>query len=1033
MSELRLNLFGAPRLDRDGQAIVVESRKALALLAYLAVTQQAHSRDTIAVLFWPDLDHTGARATLRSTLWMLKKVCGEWVEAERETIAIKAEVGAEIDVVAFERTLATCRTHGHPENVPCPACLPLLDTAVELYKGDFLEGFTLRDSPGFEDWQILYSENLRHQFAQALECLTKHHEGQGAFDIALRPARRWLALDPLHEPAHQALMRLYAQAGQVQSALRQYDLCRQALEKELGVSPQRATQELYRAIQEDRLQAYMGKPATLKGNLSAHMPPTSFIGRENDLAEIAARLDDSACRLLTLIGPGGIGKTRMALQASWQLTEKLVRYPDGVFFVPLSGVQSPEFLVSTIVTALHFPLSGPIDPKAQLLNYLREKHMLLVLDNFEQLVEGKDLLHDILAHTRAVKLLVTSRERLMLADEWLYEVLGLTYPTYEGVETFQGFSSVELFLQRAQRRHSLPSFWEREKQGIVRICQLVQGMPLGVELAATWVRGLSCQEIAQELERNLDRLSTTHQNLPDRHRSIRAVFDQSWVCLTEAEQVIFCRLSVFRGGFRREAAEQVTGASLPVLMSLVDKSFLQRDSTGRYTIHELLRQYASEKLRGTINEYVTTRTKHCEYFVQRMSQWETLYKGPRQQEAIVRFTEEADNVRGTWDWAIESRLSIIGEAIPAATLLYSRQGWHQEGCDIFERIINAFNSTNSGHLISRAVELIGKTMARSALLLYNLGRFQKASLLANEGLSIFRTTQNTKEIAFCLHVLGRVMHAEGKFSEAKNVFDEALKIRKELNDTWEIAASLTALGFIEAMLKNHEQSLQLLQEGLVHWRATGDPTQTAWCLNDLGVAFGTRGNAREGKLYFEESLVLYKATGNRWGIANTLRNLGYLAFLNKEYHEGKRLIQESFLISRELNNSLHIILCTTTLGDIAVELEEYQEAFQHYKHALKVALELEAVHRIISATLGIATILAKTKMAEPAIEILTFIVHHPKSDKEMLETAHRLLGQLETETPTETRIAAQERGKARTLESIVSEILAKEPEAIASP
>ena len=302
-------------------------------------------------------------------------------------------------------------------------------------------------------------------------------------------------------------------------------------------------------------------------------PPTPLIGREPELATLNRLLCDPQCRLLTLAGPGGIGKTRLALELA---STQRAQFPDGVFFVPLVSLSLPEFIAPAIRSALGLSSSSPLDPKEQLLNHLRQKSLLLVLDNLEHLLEGVGLLAELLEQAPGVKLLVTSRERLNMQGEWLFDLQGLPVPPLDQVDRAEEYSAVALFVQSARRAQVGFELSAEERPWVARICQLVEGMPLAIELAAAWVRLLSCREIAQEIERNLDFLSTSARDLPERHRSMRAVFDHSWQMLSAEEQRVLRALSVFRGGFLREAAEQVTGASLSLLSALVTRSLVHR-------------------------------------------------------------------------------------------------------------------------------------------------------------------------------------------------------------------------------------------------------------------------------------------------------------------------------------------------------------------------------------------------------------------------------------------------------------------------
>lgn len=388
------------------------------------------------------------------------------------------------------------------------------------------------------------------------------------------------------------------------------------------------------------------------------------------MARIKALLVDPACRLLTLVGPGGVGKTRLAIQAAATLTEN---FPQGIYFAPLQGIHTGEFLVSALAEAVNFALSGHQKPLTQVLNYLSNKSILLLLDNFAQLVDqgGPPTLIEILAAAPDIKLLVTSREVLSLQEEWLYPVQGLPVPDTVETGKLKPDGAVHLFIARA--RQVQPDFSAADQPAaVLRICRLVEGMPLALELTASWTRTLSCQAIAAEIQRSIDFLVTPLRNVPDRHRSMAAVFHHSWQLLSGAEQEVFKRLSVFRGGFQREAAEQVAGATLASLAALVDKSMLRREANDRYQIHELLRQYAQEQLEAQPEAVAQTHQAHCAYYAGFLYQRSEAIESGDQQGAVADIEAELENVRAAWQWATaHTQLSAIqfGRPCQAANLV----------------------------------------------------------------------------------------------------------------------------------------------------------------------------------------------------------------------------------------------------------------------------------------------------------------------------------------------------------------------------
>ncbi|MCB0195484.1 MAG: helix-turn-helix domain-containing protein, partial [Anaerolineae bacterium] len=379
------------------------------------------------------------------------------------------------------------------------------------------------------------------------------------------------------------------------------------------------------------------------------LPTTPLLGREHELREINQSLHAPACRLLTLLGPGGVGKTRLALEIALQ---NHAQFADGAHFVSLASVDAVDFIVPTLAESLGLTFFGAVDPQTQLLNYLRERELLFVIDNVEHLLTGIELLTVMLQHAPRLKLLVTSRERLNLQGEWTFDVQGLLVPPFAQVDVPESYGSVALFMHSARRALADFGSTTTDWPSIIRICQLLVGMPLGIELAATWVRLLSCEEIVREIERSFDFLSATARDIPARHRSLRAVFDHSWQLLSPEEQSLLRQLSVFRGGFQRPAAEQVAGATLPLLSALVDKSLVRRIGPGQFDLHELVRQYAADMLAAAPDQQTATQDRHADFYLNLIKIREPALKSDRQKEIIAELSANIDNIRTAWNWAV---------------------------------------------------------------------------------------------------------------------------------------------------------------------------------------------------------------------------------------------------------------------------------------------------------------------------------------------------------------------------------------------
>jgi len=558
MSQLSIHLLGPFQVTLNAQPVTgFGYDKVRALLAYLAVEAETpHRREALATLFWPDQSPKLARQSLRQSLSTLRRAIQNrdtstpFLFANRDTVQFNRSSQTWLDVDAVRAHLRSTHTHTHVNVATCQTCVRNLEEALALYGGDFLEGLLVGDSATFETWALIQREQIRAQILTALYHVTRHYLRRGNYAQAQAFALRQVEMEPYREEAHRQLMAILSRSGQRSAALAQFETCRRILAEELGVQPSEKTKSLFERIR-------------LAGEARPHnLPPslTPLIGREAELQQIAERLADPDCRLLTLAGQGGIGKTRLARQAA---QEQVGIFLHGVYLVPLASLSSAEFLVPTIADALGFSFAGPEDPREQLLNYLREKEMLLVLDNFEHLLDGARLLPRILRHAPDVKIVVTSREHLNLQAEWVFEVRGLAFPEGTVTEGIEEFGAVQLFCSRARRVRPGFALSVGNSPAVMRICQLVEGTPLGIELAAASIPVFSCEEIGTRLARNLDMLATTMRDVPDRHRNMRAVFEHSWNLLSAEEKSVFQKVERLPGRFRRTGGRE-SGRSLSV-------------------------------------------------------------------------------------------------------------------------------------------------------------------------------------------------------------------------------------------------------------------------------------------------------------------------------------------------------------------------------------------------------------------------------------------------------------------------------------
>ncbi|MGD2048265.1 MAG: BTAD domain-containing putative transcriptional regulator, partial [Chloroflexota bacterium] len=596
--DLSLSFLGTFQVSLNKEANTwFESDKVRALLAYLAVEgDRPHRRDALAESLWPEFPSSRARRNLNQALLNLRQTIGDreatppFLLADRTSIQFNLEASFELDVAEFEAQLALTARHDHLNSRTCPDCMAWRASAVALYRGDFLQGLSVDASTSFDEWLTLKREGLHRQAVEALVVLAQYHEDRWELETAREYAQLQVALEPWGEAVHRQLMRLFSHSGQRGPALMQYEKLQQILLEEFGTEPSSETKKLY-----DRISAG-------RDELKTNLPPqlTSFLGRQTELAEAALILAQPDCRLLTITGPGGVGKTRLAVELARRVAR---RFLEGVYFVPLATLSPDDSLANAIMTRLQIPFPGSEEPEAQLLSHLQDKELLLLLDNFEHLQGAAGLIDRILQNAPEVKIVLTSRVRLHFPVETVFELGGLPVPQEGQIQNLERVGAAQLFIKRAEQARSDFALTPSNATAVSRICRLVEGLPLAIELAASWVRALSCAEIASEIETGLSFLASP-EDVPASYRSMQAVFGRSWQLLTQAEQTTFSQLSLFPGSFTRQAAAEVAQATLQALARLVDQSLLQRESTGRYQIHGLLRQYAAEKLKEADPEIV---------------------------------------------------------------------------------------------------------------------------------------------------------------------------------------------------------------------------------------------------------------------------------------------------------------------------------------------------------------------------------------------------------------------------------------------
>ena len=697
-------------------------------------------------------------------------------------------------------------------------------------------------------------------------------------------------------------------------------------------------QQIFGLIDDERREEEF-PPLRSLSTRSHNLPPqpTRFVGRDKELADILERLDSPNCRLLTIVGPGGVGKTRLALQVA---AESIDAFPHGVYQVGLAPLASGNSIITTIAEALRFPFSGEDLPAEQLWRYLKDKEMLLVLDNFEHLMADVTAISDIVQNAPRLKLIVTSRERLNLPEEWIYELRGMEVPGEHDLQTAEQFASVRLFLQHVYRINPGFKLADEDRVCIIRICRLVEGIPLGIELAASWIRILSCVEIVAEIERSRDFLFTNSPGVPERHQSLRAVFEYSWKLLNPREQDVLRRLSVFRGGLSREAAEVVADATLPLLLALTDKSLLRRTPAGRYQMLDAVRDYAAEKLEAEPAVAAETEERHTAYYMGLLRSYGAELTGGRQREALVVLGAERANGRRALKCVMAQRdVDVLYEVVELLFHLYEIRGWMQDGFDLFSQLVRALTRAprSRKQAITRAMAVGCRGWFSN-----RLGNLKAAQRDIRHSLTVFNELDEPARLAVALYDLGVLTYQIGNYVQAEKLLHQSLELYRATGEAFGAARALSILGIVARDQGLLDEAKALLEESLALHRALEEKRGISRCLNLLALLHRDQGELELARLQMEESLQMSREIDDISGVAYALSLLGVVHHEMGDYIVARDYARDSLEIREAIGDRRGSAFSHNDLGRALMMLERYESARRHFYQALALAEEVRA-------------------------------------------------------------------------------------------
>jgi len=955
---LELRLFGHPELRVQGQLVVLPlPHKALALLYYLALAEQPVGRETLATLLWPEASTPTAKHSLRNLLSVLRKALGDGLAITHRTVALPAAHLQSIDVVAFQQGVAAVQ---HAQARAAAPDLAGWQATLDLYRGDFLAGFYIHQSEPFEEWTTLRREYLRKQLITNLLALSEAYAATAATEPALACLDRLLEIEPHNEAAYARQVQLLLTVGRRTEALQRYERYRKTLADEFNMTPSPALTalltELRTQVSGQVIVAHRGPemakkptgvtikplpvptlPSTLPSTLyqlapytiptNLTQPLSAFVGRRQEVVYLGQRLSDVDCRLLTIVGPGGMGKTSLALAAGQRLLRtQPADFPDGIYFVSLLDIAvadnvqpgqtlvddppSGEAILRTIAEQIGYKLETDVSPAVQLQAYLRTRRLLLILDNFEHLLAGTASIVTLLTQAPQLKVLITSRARLNVRGETVLTLENLSLPAaaYRAAveaaqvnptraiqdEAWRASEAVAMFVQRAQQFD--PTFViSAETIGPVgQICQLVGGLPLGIELATSMLLLLNCSTLATKIAKSLDVLVADTRDLPREQRTLGAVFERSWRLLPLEGQLLLAKLSIFPGSFGREAAEDIAGATSALLRPLLDQSLLNKVGDERYAMHRTVHAFAQQKLQQLPEQRAALYVQYAHFYLEFLARLEQEQTAAAYATAMEQIQADLDNVRTAWRWSVDQgNLALLEISVGSLQDFYQTAGMYPEAIQLLEGAL-----TTVRHAIARAPGVMQPQRLLARLLCYTAqfyrlypqsGEVKKGETWANEALALGCSLADPALQGSAYHELARIAQARHDYAAMRPLSEQACTYARQANL----------------------------------------PQLTAESLNDLGIALTMTTHPLAGIPHFHEALDYLRHRPNRALEVRIVSNLGLFYLAGHDYQAAYRYLQQRTL-QPVFEDWVHV-------GDLLVALGAYSAAQQEYRQGLAPA------------------------------------------------------------------------------------------------
>ncbi len=934
-----LQLFGNTQASFPSKKTNISINGPSSLLIYLASTQKAVSRNELAFLFRPDDSAAVALKHLRLLLYRAKRY--KWaadlrITEEELALAIKT------DTQSFKQAIEEKNWK----------------RVIELYRGDFLANADFQISTTFNTWLELEREQYKKDYKYAIKRQIEILAEQKDYYAITKLANQLLALDNLDEQALALYIRNLALSGQKELALKRYHDFKQLLKDELELIPLDSTQELVEQIELDNIKQEQSNKSKLK--LKLPDKNTIFVGRKSELNKLRQILSQPKCRLITIVGLGGVGKSRLVIQLAKSLQNS---FSDGIAFIELENINNKEQFLNRLAHSINLKLMPQLASLEQVISYLKNKDILIILDNFEHLLELTPLLNQILMASENLKIIVTSRVSLNLQAEWLFDLTGLSYLA----NSDNKYEAAEVFINSLKRQKPNFRISNTEMEIILEICKKVAGLPLALELAAIWATKLSLEVILEELNSGLAVLSN-EQNPNKRQASIQAVLDSSWQRLADMQKLFLKQFSIFQGGANLKALYKICSANLPLLLDLYNKSFIYKIDRQRFDLHPLIKQYCSSKLSANLKQ--TTELKYATYYIELLT---SLSKENKKRLKI--FSQDINNISNSWQILVKNqRLDRLEPAILNAEHLFIATGSYHEANQFWNETLSILEASKGSAQKQIFTAKILNAHAETLILLVNLSKAEKQLNKAN---IIFKTAKLPKQQADVLTTFAHINWLKGQHDQAQAYLEQALEIVQSQNIKNQETIIIHALAIILREQNKMTEAKEYYQKVVKTHLSLNEYTYAAIGLNNLAALKISQNEIKSALIDIKRGLELIEGKGAKRIQAMLKLSYAQCLYRSQDYAKAITTIKENLELSKEIDDLILVCDSLNLIGNVYLNLKNLEQAQSYFKQGLELAWKLQIIPRIVSSLFLFAKLHYVQNNYQDSLFLISYALKHP--------------------------------------------------------